>query len=101
MNRNPRADLISELAEEVSKDYAFIVAEAWSMVLNAESRKLSTPKRRSLAIECAAMERAALIVVKNNEYLEERISPEARLKRDKKRYQEAYKAWEEWKRIDA
>ncbi|MFB7420750.1 hypothetical protein ACFC1L_39905 [Streptomyces sp. NPDC056210] len=85
-----RRYLYEELAEEVGANYASIVVAAWSMILNAESRKLSTPKIKSLKTEVAGMEKAAILVINNHEYLEPGLTPEQRLKRDKERYREAY-----------
>lgn len=87
---NERRYLFQELSEEVGKDYASIVVYAWSMVLNAERNKLSAPKIKSLKTEVTGMERAAFLVIKNNEYLEPGLTPEKRLKRDRERYREAY-----------
>lgn len=88
---NERRYLFQELVEEVNKDYASIVVNAWSMVLNAERYNLSKPKIKSLHAECAGMRKAALLVIKNCEYLDDSLTPEERLDRDKKRYEEAYK----------
>jgi hypothetical protein len=87
---NERQYLFQELSEEVDKNYASIVVTAWSLLLNASKHKLSAPKIKSLNAEAAGMERAATLVLNNNEYLEPDLSPEKRLKRDKQRYFEAY-----------
>lgn len=98
---NERRYLFQELSEEVGKNYASIVVAAWSMVLNAERYKLSAPKIKSLKVEAAGMERAAILVINNNEYLEPGLTPEQRLKRDKQRYREAYEKDQADKELDA
>ncbi|MFG3036831.1 hypothetical protein ACGFYZ_08005 [Streptomyces sp. NPDC048330] len=86
-----RQYLAEEFGEEVNKVYAAIVCEAWGMVLN--SQRNSTPARQKTVRQTAeGMERAALIVVKHADYVAEDIEPEARLKRDRKRYEEAWNA---------
>ncbi|MFG3349248.1 hypothetical protein ACGF1Z_29845 [Streptomyces sp. NPDC048018] len=86
-----RQYLAQTLAEEVSTVYAHIVCEAWGLVLN--SQRNSSPARQKSAKQTAAgMERAALIALKHAEYVTEDIKPEDRLKRDRKRYEEAWNA---------
>ncbi|KPI24627.1 hypothetical protein OV320_7832 [Actinobacteria bacterium OV320] len=83
---NERQHLFLELEDEVNKDYASIVINAWAMVENAKDRKVSGPKLKSLNAECAGMEKAALLVIRNHEYLEPGLTPEKRLRVDKERY---------------
>ncbi|MEV7278133.1 hypothetical protein [Streptomyces sp. NPDC093111] len=86
-----RQYLSETLAEEVNPIYAHVVCEAWALVLNSQRNR--TPAAQKTAKQTAAgMERAALIVLKHAEYLAEDIAPEARLKRDRARYEEAWNA---------
>ncbi|MFJ2783657.1 MULTISPECIES: hypothetical protein [unclassified Streptomyces] len=86
-----RYHLHAEFAEEVSKTYADIVCEAWGMVLRMQAGG-SPARQKSIRQIAEGMERAAVIVTKGHDYLTETLTPEDRLKRDRKRYEVAFLA---------
>lgn len=86
---NERQYLFRDLESEVNKDYASIVTDAWGRVKRAEEH--SAAIGRKVRGEARIMERCALLVIKNHEYLVEDITPERRIKRDRERYE---RAWE-------
>ncbi len=86
--------LAEALVTEVNATYSRIVCEAWGMTLRAA--KHGKPAAQKTARQIAdGMERAARIVLEAA-YTEEDMSTEearnARLKRDRARYEEAWRA---------
>ncbi|MFF3210578.1 hypothetical protein ACFYYB_07930 [Streptomyces sp. NPDC002886] len=86
-----RQYLHQELTEEVSATYADILCDAWGLFLRSE-RDNKPAQHKTVRQTVAGMERAALLALKRAEYLEDDMAPEKRLKRDRERYEKAWRA---------
>ncbi|MFJ7588407.1 hypothetical protein ACIQZO_13680 [Streptomyces sp. NPDC097617] len=86
-----RQYLHQELTEEVSAVYADILCDAWGTLLTAQ-RHMSAARLKTVRQNVEGMERAALLALKRAEYADPSLTPEKRLKRDRERYETAWKA---------